>query len=62
MQAYTSSYEALRLFIDRVGMAVEVKIVKRLKTRSNDNNSKQNNEDKEKPLLIEDKLKLFWNE
>jgi len=53
-------YEALRWFVDGVDMAVEVEIVK-LARRSNNGNGKQDKEE-EKPILIEKKVRMFWDE
>jgi len=53
-------YEALRWFVEDVDMAVEVEVVKKVRMKQNNNdNGKQ---EEEKPLLIEKKAKLFWDE
>ena len=54
-------YEALRWFVNGVDMAVEVEIVKRPRRISN-SKGRQDDEEEEKPLLIEKKPKLFWDE
>jgi len=53
-------YEALRWFVDGVDMAAEVEITKR--PRSSNNGNGRQDEEGEKPLLIEKKPKLFWDE
>ena len=54
-------YEALRWFVDGVDVAAEVEITKRSIIRCNSDNGRQDGEE-EKPLLIEKKPKLFWDE
>ena len=56
-------YEALRWFVEDVDMAVDVEITKKQYVRSNGGNGRQDNvEEEEKPLLIEKKPRLFWDE